>query len=241
MYYIGETKMGTRKKKTYEYAIDAIKDLLIRGEIFEGEKLPNQVEFARQLGVSRLCLREALSELESIGVIEQKPKSGTIIISGDPSKWVPSVMAPLISDSEALYELIESRKIIEVAITKQAAINITEEQLEKLNQIITQMMLFHLNGDESEYSKIDMEFHLIIAQAAKNRYLLNMYMTTVVLMEKLINEINDNIPDIIKNSKKTHQKIYEALKARDQMMVAKWTKVHINRVWEYYTKYYLKK
>ncbi len=192
------------------------------------------------MGVSRLCLREALTELESIGVIEQKPKRGTIIVSGDPSKWVPPVEAPLISDADALYELIESRKVIEVAITKQAAINITDDQLDQLEKIITQMMVFHVNGDESEYSKIDMEFHLIIAQAANNRYLLNMYMTTVVLMEKLINEINQNIPDIIKNSKRTHQKIYESLKVRDQKMAAKWTKVHIDRVWEYYTKYYLK-
>jgi len=233
--------MGTRKKKTYEYAIDAIKELLIRGEISEGEKLPNQTEFARQLGVSRLCLREALQELESIGVIEQKPKRGTIIVSGDPSKWVPHVEAPLISDAEALYELIESRKVVEVAIAKQAAVNLTDEQLEKLERIITQMIVCHRNGNESEYSEIDMEFHLIIAQAANNRYLLNMYMTTVVLMEKLINEINENIPDIIVNSKKTHQKIFEALKDRDPKMAAKWTKVHIDRVWEYYTKYYVNK
>ncbi len=229
--------MGPRKKKTYEYVIDMIKEMLIQNQLVEGQKLPNQVEFARQLEVSRLSLREALKSLESMGVVEQKPKTGTIIISADPSKWNEPAIPPLLSDSEATYELIEARRIIEVVMATQAAENITDDQLETLEKIITKMMIARNADDHKEYSKVDLDFHIVIANAANNRYLLNMYMATISLMEELIQEINEYIPQIKDDSIKTHKKIFEALRKRDKKEVGKWMDIHISRVAQYYEEY----
>jgi GntR family transcriptional repressor for pyruvate dehydrogenase complex len=230
--------MSVKKKKTFEYVIDMIKKMLINGEIEEGKKLPNQIEFAKQLGVSRLSLREALCTLENIGVVLQKPKLGTVIINGDTSKWVKQATPPLLTDRKATFELIEARKVIEAAIAKSAARNIEDDEVNRLEKILIDMKVAQMNGKSHEYSDLDMEFHLLIAKATKNRYLLNMFMTVITLMKKMIDEVNGTMPIIMKNSSNTHRKIFEALKKRDGKEAMKWQVTHINRVCEYYNKYY---
>jgi len=79
------------KPKLADYVIEEIKDMLRSGQLAEGSKVPNQNEFAKQLGVSRLSLREALHTLQIFGIVEQKPRTGTIIINGDPDTWVAGI------------------------------------------------------------------------------------------------------------------------------------------------------
>lgn len=87
--------MGIQKIRLAESVIKEIKDMLLRDELSEGDKLPNQIEFASQLGVSRTVLREALQTLSDFGVVQQRPKIGTIIVSTAPLIYSKFLQSPL--------------------------------------------------------------------------------------------------------------------------------------------------
>jgi len=71
--------------------VDEIKRMIECGELTEGEKLPNQNEFASQLQVSRTSLREALRILDLRGAIEQRPGYGTVIKKFNPILYSSSL------------------------------------------------------------------------------------------------------------------------------------------------------
>ena len=85
---------SVKEKKLAESVIEEIKRMIVDGELKEGDKLPNQNEFAVQLGVSRPSLREALHTLALIGAIEQRPGLGTVLKQLDPKLWADQLALP---------------------------------------------------------------------------------------------------------------------------------------------------
>ena len=82
-------------KKLTDSILDHIRNMVETGELREGDKLPNQYEFAAQLGVSRPSLREALYTLKQVGAIEQRPGSGTVLRSGAATLSLLPARSPL--------------------------------------------------------------------------------------------------------------------------------------------------
>jgi len=80
----GNTVVSINRRKLSDPVIEEIRGMIKRGELQPGDKLPNQNEFAAQLGVSRTVLREALQTLTRLRVIEQRPKHGTVILAKTP-------------------------------------------------------------------------------------------------------------------------------------------------------------
>ncbi len=204
-------KISSAKKKLSDYVIDEIKRMLISGELQEGSKLPNQNDFATQLGVSRLPLREAMQRLSQMGVIVEKPGVGTHIIAGDPSLWDMKVEAPLLSDAKATLELIEARRCLEITIVKASVNRITKEDIEKLKKDIATMERALKRQDRTAYLKSDMAFHFHLANASHNRYLLRMLKDIQALLEQFMMEAFSEIPALLPDSMHYHEQIFEHL------------------------------
>ncbi len=68
-----------KTKKIYEEVVDQLKMMLTAGELKPGDKLPSERDMAESLGVSRASVREALTTLEAIGILEIKPGEGTFV------------------------------------------------------------------------------------------------------------------------------------------------------------------
>src|SRR4030067_1397953 len=138
---MGVEMASVKKKKLADSVIDEIKRMIQSGEIREGDKLPNQNEFAAQLRVSRTSLREGLNTLTRLGVIEQRPGYGTVLRSGIPALFTDHPTPPLISDKAATIELIEARRYIEIGAAGLAVRNSTPEQVEEMRVLIDEMTL----------------------------------------------------------------------------------------------------
>ena len=95
-----------KRKKLADSVIEEIIRRIESGELKEGDKLPNQNEFAAQLGVSRPSLREALHTLTLIGAIEQRPGFGTVIRAKNTARMAEHLSPPLVSDTTATMELM---------------------------------------------------------------------------------------------------------------------------------------
>jgi GntR family transcriptional repressor for pyruvate dehydrogenase complex len=200
-------KISQVRKKLSDYVIDEIKRMLVSGEIKEGAKLPNQNEFAKNLGVSRLPLREAMYKLRLLGVIEEKPGAGTRIIKGVPAIWEDRLEAPFLSDHQAALEFLEARRLMESAMISFSIDHIDKDDIANLRKDIQTMRTALKNGDIESYLSADLAFHSHMASATHNRYLGHMLATIQNLLRQFMMEAFQEIPKLISDSMQHHEKI----------------------------------
>ena len=226
------------KKKLADSVIEEIKRMIQSGELKEGDKLPNQNAFAAQLGVSRTSLREALSTLTRIGVIEQRPGYGTVFRSRIPALFTDHLAPPLISDKQATIELIEARRFIEIGAAELSVKNASPEQIKEMGLLIKEMTRSLKEGRIDDYIEQDVAFHFLIAKASHNRFLVNLFVTIRGFMEQYMRESFRLLPCMLERSLKFHQNIYQAVKGGGRSKAVSQMKKHILDVQRAIQKYY---
>jgi len=203
------------KKKLADHVITEIKRMLADGELQEGAKLPNQHEFAAQLGVSRTVLREALHTLTILGVVEQRPKFGTVIKAKAPLIYTEHINAPLIEDHKATLELIDARRVIEVGAVEMAVQQASEKQVQQMGRLVDEMASLLARGDTDSYSHKNLEFHLLIAESSGNRFMAHLLATIRGFMERWTLESLNVLPGLFGRSMQSHREIQRAIFNRD--------------------------
>ena len=226
------------KKKLSDSVIEEIQRMIESGELKEGDKLPNQLEFAAQLGVSRASLREALHTLTRIGAIEQRPGLGTVIKSANPTLWADQISPPLVSDIHATLKLIEARRFIEVGVVELAVENAEPEDIKNLGQLVEKMKGALKQNRVSDYSELDMTFHHQIANASHNRFMVHMFVTIRSMMEQFIREAFTVMPGLLERSLRFHMEIYEGIKQRNKRKAVTSMKNHIQDIEKDFRDYY---
>jgi len=226
------------KKKLSDAVIEEIRHRFETGELKAGDKLPNQIEFAAQLGVSRVVLREALHTLTLIGAINQRPGFGTVIKAANLALWAEQLSPPFVSDMQATLELIEARRFIETAALELATANASADDLSELGRLIHEMQKALDEGRMQEYSELDMAFHFRIASASHNRFMIHAFVTIRGLMEQFIHEAFTVMPGLLERSLEFHIDIYDALRAKNKPKAVASMKSHIRDVERAIRKYY---
>lgn len=100
-----------------------------------GDQLPKELELAAALGVSRNVVREALSRLRMLGMIETKKKRGMIMAMPDILGGFERVLDPMIIGDHALQDLFELRLVLEMGLADILFINKTDQNLNELEKI----------------------------------------------------------------------------------------------------------
>lgn len=131
-----------------------------------GEQLPGHRGLAAQFDVSLSTIREAISMLVSDGLITTRAGKGTFVAVDQP---VPARVARPLQRSE-VEELVEARTTIESQLARLAAERATDAQVEALREAVEGML--RASASPELYPDADVEFHLALAAAANNRYLL---------------------------------------------------------------------
>ena len=230
--------MSIKRKKLADSVIEEIARMIQSGELKAGDKLPNQNEFAAQLGVSRPSLREALHTLALIGVIEQRPGLGTVIKSDKPTQWVEYLSPPLVADVEAIRELVDVRRYIEVGGAELAARRATKEELVQMGRLIQDMAGALRDGRPDEYTDLDMTFHFQVANASHNRLMVHLFVTIRGLMEQFMRETFMVLPKLLERSLTFHRLIYEGLAEHNVQKAADAMKRHIADIGRALDEYY---
>jgi DNA-binding FadR family transcriptional regulator len=142
---------------------------ILSGELAPGSQLPGHRELAANLSVSVGSVREAISMLISAGLVETRAGRGTFVAldSGAGGRRADDGL-PL--ERQEVEELVEARELIEVQLAAMAAERGTPAQVARLRVCIEQMEL--ASASPFDYPDADVEFHLALAEAAGNRYLL---------------------------------------------------------------------
>jgi GntR family transcriptional repressor for pyruvate dehydrogenase complex len=230
--------VSINKKKLADAVIAEIRGMIERGDLREGDKLPNQNEFAAQLGVSRTVLREALHTLSILGVIEQRPKSGTVIRAKTPFLYADHLLPPLIADTKATLELIEARRFVELGAVELAVKNATDDEVKEMGVIVDQMHALLVERDEDGYTEKNIAFHFLIAKASHNRFMVHLLATIRGFMEQWTQESISVLPGLLERSMESHDEIYKAIRSRDRRKAVASMKAHLADFQNSLAKYY---
>jgi DNA-binding FadR family transcriptional regulator len=125
-----------------------------------GDVIPKEIELSQALGVSRTVIREALTRLRIMGLIESKKKKGSVITSPDLFGMMSKSMNPHILDQETLKEIFEIRLVLEIGMADLIFHRIKKEDIEELKQIVsneppaTQYHLFNIEHEIAFHGKL---------------------------------------------------------------------------------------
>lgn len=155
-----------KPKKIYEEVSEILYEKIRAGELKPGDRLDSVEQLAEQLQVSRSAIREALSALKAMGLIEIKQGSGTFVKSNQSNQLDFPLSTAILTNKQDISHLLEVRKIIEVGTAASAAIHRTDKDLQSMMQILDEMKHAQGNGELGE--KADFQFHAAISAASQN-------------------------------------------------------------------------
>ncbi len=237
--------MLTHKQRAYHY----IRQAMSSGTLSAGDRL-SPAALAKDIGISHIPVREAISQLYSEGLVEQLPRRGAFVRR--PGR-------------EELMELIELRKVLECNAAAQAARRIGDVELANLEQCLAELeevrdkmsLILEPDGEGSDEDKnwksegrghkaeecmdllakwqiIDLAFHMGILRAARNRWVFKVLEDTSVMTRMFAHRSDrpDNWADFItflKENFDVHAAIYDAVRRHDPKAARKAMTAHMRR------------
>jgi len=156
-----------RPRKVTAIAAEQIVEAIQRGDYPLGSKLPSEFELAEQMGVSRPSIREALSALQAMSIVESRPGSGNYVVRL-PSSAEEDDAVHLIESEAGCREVMEAREALEPPVAALVAAKGTSEVLSALKGILGSMREHAARDDFDAYLDADKAFHRTLADAAGN-------------------------------------------------------------------------
>ena len=161
--------MNSISRAVPEVALQAIRKLIAEQGFGPGDALPSQRDLAVQLGVSRASLREALSSLSALGVISVQPGKGVFVQASVELPQGEAVPGWPFAAQASPLEIFQLRYALEGFAAGLAAVTLTIDELDSLEDNVEAMRKVLKTGDFEAAARLDFEFHQRILQASGNQ------------------------------------------------------------------------
>lgn len=200
-----------------DYVIESIKELLLKGDLKPGDKLPNEEELCRMLGVSRGSIRSAMKVFSVCGVVDIRVGDGTYVCTELNSSSINPMIIPMLilqPNVESLtvfrekmeYDILEL--ILEDDQRRKKTLSILEESLRELR------WLQESQADLEAFVQNDVAFHRVLGRQCGN-----------IVFETVYNQLMEYFVPFLRSSHKhqengaaansSHAKIFRALQNCD--------------------------
>jgi DNA-binding FadR family transcriptional regulator len=198
--------------------ISSIKRMILEGALKPGDRLPVEKELAESLGVSRGSLREGISALSLLGVVNTRQGDGTYVTNLD----VTQLLAPMgfVVDLEGrgnARHVHTIRRVLECEAARSAALGITDEALAQARDLLDEAtrIVGQAPQDHERVIEIDIQFHRIIAAHSGNPVLAGLIDAFAgrTVRARLWRSLHEEGAD--RRTHEEHLAIWQALSARD--------------------------
>ena len=140
-----------------------------RGGLAPGDKLPTEARLVEQFGVSRTVVREAVSRLKSLGLVDSRQGRGVFV--RQPSAFAPlNFEAQHAASQEAVIQMVEVRRALEAEVAALAAQRRSASDMRRIQTAVKALETAVQRGGNGVSE--DVQFHRAIAEAAGNPFLL---------------------------------------------------------------------
>jgi len=215
---MNDLKINNQQVTLVDQVEEKLLDYFKRQDLHPGNSIPKEQELAESLGVARSVLREALSRLRMLGLIETRPRRGMILCEPPVLGGMKRVIDPRILGDEALFNILGFRVALEIGICGSVIHNLTPKHIEELETIVNRGIVFENN----EYTPVsEFEFHAKLYEITGNK--------TIMEFQEIIRPVSifikDKFKDLIEPINKeltangkviTHHILLEHLKNRDK-------------------------
>ena len=220
-------------KRTFEEISSKVKALIFDGTLKPGDRLPSELELAKQFGVGRQSVREALRLLELSGFVSiQKGYGGGPIVKDTISTRIRNLYLDAFRmEKITVAEFTSARLAIEKAILDEVIDKADDSDIKRIQANLAEAE--ELIADKKMATDENFDFHALLASASKNK--------VFIILEKSINAIHRNLRSrstadykTTRNAVKAHQEILDAIIKKDREKAIKLLDQHILDVMKSY-------
>ncbi|MEH6520188.1 FCD domain-containing protein [Sulfitobacter sp.] len=210
-----------------------VEELILRGILQPGKRLPPERELAERLGVSRPSLRDAIAQLQEASLLTAKPGAGVFVADVLGSAFSPALMALFARHDEAAIDYLAFRRDMEGLAAERAARLGSDTDLAVISAVFTKMESVDDNNNPEEQAALDAQFHMAITEASHNVVMLHMMRS---MYELLRGGVFYHRQIMFKQQTKRavlleqHRMIHDALMARDAAGARAAVEAHLNYV-----------
>ncbi len=206
------TANSIQTKTAQELVYKELEQAIVKGRLKPGEKLVTE-KLARQMGTSRIPVREAIGRLEARNFVKVQPKKGVTVSE---------------LSERNLKEILEIRLMLELGAAMKAAPKSNEDTLRRLERFNNQYVDAQTRNDADEALRINKEFHFTIYREAQMPILLSM-------IQNLWNQVSPYYHIMFRQTlfhdphtgNVYHKKIIEGMAAKNPHKVSKWLKTDL--------------
>ncbi|WP_163527531.1 FadR/GntR family transcriptional regulator [Halobacillus ihumii] len=230
-----------KPRKIYEEVADELLNMIKTGDLNPGDKLNSVQQLAEDFSVGRSAIREALSALRAKGIVEMRQGEGTFVRQFDPKVLTSSIASStLLMGKKDIRDLLEIRKILELGSINSAVENAQESDIQAISKALADMQ--DANGDEQLGEKADLQFHMAIAEASHNRFLIDLMNNVSETMVEAMFETRRiwlfSQQRTLSKIYQQHKQIFEAIESRDSVKAQELMLNHLTEVEQTLLKYY---
>jgi len=204
-----------------------------------GDKLPSERDLAALFGMSRGAIREGLIRLDTLRIIDSRPKSGFYLQPYGAERSIEAMVLfaetniPLSAAEVA--QSVELRSVLESEAMRLACVRRTQEDLDRLKALLEASAAAIKRGET--LAELDAEFHKAIVAATKNDVLLR-FINVFYLMSRMRRETYFHDQRQSKRSHAQHLQLYRAIEARDVDLGQQLLRRHLKGVDEYFKMFF---
>jgi GntR family transcriptional repressor for pyruvate dehydrogenase complex len=171
-------------EKLSNSVVRQIEQLILRGVLRTGDRLPSERELSERFGVSRPSLREAIAELQARGLLSTRAGAGIYVADVLGSAFSPALVRLFASHDDALSDYIAFRRYLDGLAAARAARFGSRTDLALVNTIFKKMEAAHSKRNPADEAELDAEFHLAIIEASHNVIMLHMMRSMMDLLRE---------------------------------------------------------
>lgn len=212
--------MSARYKSKGAIIAEQILSKIKSGEYPSGSKLPAERLIAEQVGASRPSVREAISALHIVGIIERHPGDGNYISANLLIDDLSLEATNILEQSDSPYEILQARKVVETGSVRLAIKEASDKDISTITTVWEERYRVGLAGDYKAYILLGKKLHLAIAEATKNRIIISIVdrlldISTQPLWQNMRSLYYQGDPDRIEQMLDIHDRIVRAVQQRN--------------------------
>ena len=211
--------------RAYDQLAGLLRERIPSGDLRVGDRLPSESALAEQAGVSRSTVREALRILEQGGLVERASPRIMVVADRSEGPGFRELRRALGQHNVTFHHLHEAMMTLDPELTRFAAMRADKSDLKELNEalVVQEEHLGHL----AEWSRLDVEFHSMLAEISANPALIIAREPISQLLMPALYRFMDT-RDMAEHATKYHRRIVEEIEVRDPDTAAAVMRRHIN-------------
>ncbi len=215
------------KTSTVDAVVNLLTERINQRKYLPGSKLPSERNLQDEFGVGRLALREALSRMNAMGIIETSHGKGTYVQDNLKSQTFKNILIPYfaLNDSRRLKEFVDARAMIESEIAGLAAEQRSSDDIIQLEKILSQKIETSVSYEH--VARVDLQFHQALAHVVDNHFLQLMHEALISHVEVFLNEFvkSKNNPQEVIDA---HLPILDAIKRGNPADARSLIRLHVS-------------